>query len=108
MMQNAPSSYHAAGRNNDARSYDCVDLLRFFRSRGKGESGPLEGRAILANHFTRAIAVFLVVLEEDLDCLDGHRTVAEHRQSRDLPRFHQVLEDENEFLCSLNGEGGHD
>src|ERR1035438_766406 len=102
VMQDAPSSHHATGRNDDHRHHGLIDPLRLFRSRSKRESWPLQRRAILPYHVAGLVAVFFVVLQENLDCLDGHGAVAKNRQAWNLLRLHQMLEDENKFLGALN------
>src|ERR1700685_2512347 len=103
-MQNTPAGHHAAGRNNDARIFGIVDLLRILRRGSKSKTRPLKWRPILADQLARVIAVLLRMLNENLDRLNGHRAVAIHRDLRDLPGLYQLLQYEEELLSALHGK----
>jgi hypothetical protein len=63
---------------------------------------------VLLNQIASVVAVFFGMFQENLDSLDGHGAIAEDGQSRHLARLHKMLEDEQQFLGTLNGERGHD
>src|ERR1017187_8072875 len=69
---------------------------------------PLQWRAILPDHVAGLIAVLFVVLQENLDRLDGHGAVAKDGQTRNLSRLHQMLEDENKLLSPFNRKRRND
>src|SRR4051812_32789969 len=45
------------------------------------------------------------MFHEDLDRLDGHRTVEMHRDARDLTCLHQVFDHEQKLLRTFDSEG---
>ena len=88
-----------------------VSALMCFDSSGvrrKREAGPLQRRAILADHVASVVAVLLSVLQENLDRLDSHGAIAKDRHARNLSRLHQMLEDKNKFLGTFDGKCGDD
>src|SRR5437667_10431085 len=106
-MLDAPASHHTARRDDDARRFRLVDLLRLFCSLREVEPLPLQRRAIARDQLFGCLAILLRVLQEYFYCLDCHWAVAIYRHAWRLPRFHQLLEHENELLSTLNRKSGN-
>ncbi len=53
------------------------------------------------------VGAFLRVFQKNFDRLDRHRAVAVHRNAGNLPGFHQLFDDEQKFLGTLDGKRGH-
>src|SRR6266700_558265 len=104
-MLDAPAGHHPARRDDDAWGLRLVDLLGFFCSLGEAETLPLQRRAIARDQLFGCVAILLRVLQEYFYCLDCHWAVAINGHAWRLPRFHQLLEHENELLRALNRKG---
>src|SRR5690348_732431 len=53
VMQDAPASHHPARRDDDRWKTRVINLLRFFRGRGEGETRPLHRRPVLGDQLAR-------------------------------------------------------
>src|SRR5205823_9887471 len=107
MVLNSAASHHAARGDDDAGRLRLVDLLRLFCSLREVEALPLQRRAIARDQLFGCVAILLRVLQEYFYCLDCHWAVAIYGHAWRLPRFHQLLEHENELLRALNRKGGN-
>src|SRR5947199_6467456 len=104
-MLDASAGDHSARRDDDAWRFRVVDLLRRFCSLREVEALPLQRRAIARDQLFGCVAILLRVLQEYFYCLDCHWAVAIYGHAWRLPRFHQLLEHENELLRALNRKG---
>ena len=107
MVLYAASHGHAIRGDDDARITRIVDLLRFGHGDREMEAVPEKRRSVALNQFAGFVAELLRVLEKNFDRLDRHRRVCIDRHPWNLPVFHEILQQEQKLLGSLDRERRH-
>lgn len=108
VVDDAASFAHAAACDDDAGSFNVVDLARFLDGRGIVKVAQIVGEAALgsmgARFFIEEMLMFLV----KLGSADGHGAIEEDGELWKSPRAGNGGEVIEDVLSAANGEGGNE